>query len=150
MKKTRRELAQEQLDLVLQIQSEAGINIVTCGHCGWVLLHKLDREFYKEPLVCHGCKREWTDSSDCPDLWYEGCIESSVFDEDEEIEVERFLVKDLSGRGGVVKCTATKLKESFMEELSEEFEQEEIEDFIESVTVGYILQTRTIKVTCIC
>jgi hypothetical protein len=81
--KTKRELAQEQLDLMEIIRGEANINMVTCGHCGTILLHDMDREFKKDPLVCFGCKTEHTDASDCPDYWYNGCIESSEFDEDE-------------------------------------------------------------------
>ena len=84
--KTKRELAQEQLDLMNCIRKYANINMVTCGHCGTILLHDSNKEFDKDPLVCFGCKTESTDASDCPDYWYEGCIESSVFDEDEEEE----------------------------------------------------------------
>jgi hypothetical protein len=65
------------------IRAKANINMVTCGHCGTILLHDLDRDCEEPPLVCFSCKREWTDMCDCPDYWYEGCIENSEFDEDE-------------------------------------------------------------------
>ena len=81
---TRRELAQEQLDLMNEIRANANINMVTCGHCGTVLLHNNDLEFDKEPLVCFGCGIEHIDASSCPDYWYEGLIENQEFDEDEE------------------------------------------------------------------
>ena len=76
--KTRRELAQEQLDLMNDIRAKANINIVTCGHCGTILLHEMN----EEDIECFGCKRI-LDQSDCPDLWYEGCQNNSEFDEDE-------------------------------------------------------------------
>lgn len=83
MCKSRRELAQEQLDLMNDIRAKANINMVTCGHCGTILLHDLDRECEKDPLVCFNCKREWEDLCDCPDYWYDGCIENMEFEEDE-------------------------------------------------------------------
>ena len=86
VKKTRRELAQEQLDLANKMRDN-GINMVTCGNCGTILLHetKTINEIVDEDLhiECFGCKREMA-FSDCPDYWYEGCIENSEFDEDEE------------------------------------------------------------------
>ncbi len=56
----------------------ANINIVTCGHCGSVLLHELN----DKPIECASCKHE-LEQCDCPDLWYEGCQDNSEFDEDE-------------------------------------------------------------------
>lgn len=83
-KKTRRELAQEQLDLMEIIRNKANINMVTCGNCGTILLHetKTINEIVEKDLhiECFGCKREM-DFSDCPDYWYNGCIENSEFDE---------------------------------------------------------------------
>lgn len=81
--KSRRELAQEQLDLMDDIRAKANINMVTCGHCGTILLHEMKSINEDNTIVCFGCKREM-DLSDCPDYWYEGCIENSEFDEDEE------------------------------------------------------------------
>jgi len=84
MCKTKRELAQEQLQLMNNISYYANINIVTCGHCGTILLHEFKSINKDNTIVCFGCKREMA-LSDCPDLWYEGCIENMEFDDDEEV-----------------------------------------------------------------
>ena len=77
--KTKRELAIKQIELQERVQT-SGINIVTCGHCGSVLLHELNDEL----IECACCKHK-LDQSDCPDLWYEGCQNNSEFaDEDDE------------------------------------------------------------------
>lgn len=83
--RTKRELAVEQISLQERVISLAKINIVTCGHCGSVLLHELNDEL----ITCACCKHE-LDQSDCPDLWYEGCQNNSEFEEDltTEIDVE--------------------------------------------------------------
>ena len=81
MYKSRRELAKDQLHLMNHIRHYANVNIVTCGHCGTILLH------YNSdmPITCYSseCKdRGEMDLSDCPDLWYEGCIDNMEFDDD--------------------------------------------------------------------
>jgi hypothetical protein len=84
--KSRRELAEQQLALMNDIRAKANINIVTCGNCGTVLL----RSMLDDSIVCYSneCKdRGEMDLSDCPDLWYEGCIENMIFD-DEPIKEE--------------------------------------------------------------
>jgi hypothetical protein len=84
---TKRQLAEKQIELQNRVIALASINIVTCGHCGSVLLHELNDEL----IECACCKHE-LDQSDCPDLWYEGCQNNSEFDEEEiltqEIDVE--------------------------------------------------------------
>ena len=84
---TKRELAQEQLDLMNVIRAKANINIVTCGNCGTILLHEMelisDGEFISlkdddNSIECYDCKTKM-DLCDCPDLWYDGCIENMVF-----------------------------------------------------------------------
>jgi hypothetical protein len=72
----RRELAQKQLDLMEDIRAKANINIVTCGHCGTVLLHERN----EKDIECFSCKSV-LDQSDCPDYWYTGCIENMEFNE---------------------------------------------------------------------
>jgi ATP:corrinoid adenosyltransferase len=72
----RRTLAEKQLRLMDEVRAKADINLVTCGHCATLLLHKLG----ETSIVCFGCKREM-ELCDCPDYWYEGCIENSEFDE---------------------------------------------------------------------
>lgn len=81
--KTKRELAQEQLDLMNDIRAKANINMVTCGHCGTILLHEMKLINEDNTIVCFDCKTEWTDLCDCPDYWYEGCIHNVEFDEEE-------------------------------------------------------------------
>lgn len=78
---TKRELAEKQIELQDRVQALANVNIVTCGHCGSVLLHEMN----DKPIECASCKHE-LDQCDCPDLWYEGCQNNSEFDEDEEEE----------------------------------------------------------------
>jgi hypothetical protein len=83
---TKRELAEKQIELQDRVIALANINIVTCGHCGCVLLHELNDEL----IECASCKHE-LDQCDCPDLWYEGCQNNSEFDEPEptkQISVE--------------------------------------------------------------
>jgi len=76
--RTKRELAEKQIELQNRVNAVASINIVTCGNCGSVLLHdRMDSE-----IECACCKSVM-DLSDCPDLWYEGCQNNSEFDDDE-------------------------------------------------------------------
>ena len=97
-KKTKRELAQEQLDLANKMRDN-GINMVTCGNCGTILLHetKTINEIVDEDLhiECFGCRRKM-EFSDCPDYWYEGCLENSEFDEDETPTDDNELTKEIS------------------------------------------------------
>lgn len=63
-------LVRKQIELQGRIIALANINIVTCGHCGSVLLHELN----DQPIDCAFCNYEM-DQSDCPDLFYEGMPE---------------------------------------------------------------------------
>lgn len=85
--KSKRDLAQEQLDLMEIIRDKSNINMVTCGNCGTILLHEM-KSIHEDnhDITCFGCKQEM-DFSDCPDYWYEGCIESAEFDEDVNLDV---------------------------------------------------------------
>ena len=74
--KTRRELAEEQLELMELIRSKSNINMVTCGNCGTLLLHERDAE----EIDCFGCKTKM-DVCDCPDYWYSGCIDNEQFND---------------------------------------------------------------------
>lgn len=74
--KSKRELALEQMELMESIR-DAGVNMVTCGNCGTILLHKIDK---KEDIDCFGCKQEM-EKSDCPDYWHTGCEMSAEFDD---------------------------------------------------------------------
>lgn len=79
--KTKRDLVISQLELMNHIRTYANINIVTCGHCGSVILHETDLE---GTITCYDCKSEM-DLSDCPDLFYTGMEDSKVFEEEEQI-----------------------------------------------------------------
>lgn len=74
MSKTKREIALDQIELQERIQ-KIGINLVTCGSCGTVLLHELK----KETVECL-CGLS-LDSHDCPDIWYSGCENNAEFDD---------------------------------------------------------------------
>lgn len=78
--KSKRELVIDQLALMDEIRAKTDINIVTCGHCGCVFLHKLD----DLDLTCFDCKTNG-EPCDHPDLFYTGMEDSSVFDEDEPV-----------------------------------------------------------------
>lgn len=60
-----------------EIRAKANINMVTCGHCGSILLHRMKDEI----INCYSCKRDMS-LDDCPDYWYEGMPE---LDEDEYV-----------------------------------------------------------------
>ena len=81
--KTKRELVIDQLGLMNEIIAKTDINIVTCGHCGCVFLHKLD----DLELTCFDCKKSG-EPCDHPDLFYSGMELSSIFDEELPITKE--------------------------------------------------------------
>lgn len=62
---TKRDIVLEQIDLQEQMQV-AGFNVVECGNCGSILIHKTDDE---ETIDCY-CGT--MDKSDCPDYYYRG------------------------------------------------------------------------------
>lgn len=70
--KTKKEITEEQIKIQEEMQS-AGFNLVTCGNCGSVLLHRLDD---KDNIDCFCGEMP---KSDCPDYWYEGCQGSEEF-----------------------------------------------------------------------
>lgn len=58
-------LIKEQTLLQQEIQNKAGINIVTCGNCGTVILHRMnDKE-----ITCFDCKIT-SEPCDFPNLNY--------------------------------------------------------------------------------
>jgi len=109
--KTRRQLAQEQLGLMEWIRFKANINMVTCGNCGTILLHDMKQINKENTITCFGCKSEM-ELSDCPDYWYEGCIENSEFDEDEPIQE---LTKDISVEDVVIVAMQLKMNPTIAE-----------------------------------
>lgn len=54
-----------QLDLQLEIVEKTGINIVSCGNCGTIVLHRIEDEV----IYCFDCGFE-SDPCDFPDLNY--------------------------------------------------------------------------------
>lgn len=73
MSKTKREIALYQIELQERIQ-KIGINLLTCGHCGSVLLH----ESKNETVECF-CRT--IAESDCPDYWYRGIENNAEFND---------------------------------------------------------------------
>ena len=137
---TKRELAQKQLDLMNDIRAKANINIVTCGNCGTILLHEMelisDIEFisFKDDdnsIECYDCKTKM-DLCDCPDLWYDGCIENMEFANSimdfEEDELE--LTNQISFEDVVNIATDLKMNPSIaeMNEVLRLYPNEEIEN----------------------
>jgi LSD1 subclass zinc finger protein len=68
-----RKIVIKQINLQEKIQQVLGINIVTCGSCGTVLLH--EKKAKKIKCFC-GAKM---DLSDCPDLYYSGLENNEEF-----------------------------------------------------------------------
>jgi hypothetical protein len=68
----KRDIVIGQIALQEKMQS-LGINLVTCGHCGTVLLHKT-----KEEKIDCFCGRVMS-LSDCPDYWYRGMENNEVY-----------------------------------------------------------------------
>jgi DNA-directed RNA polymerase subunit RPC12/RpoP len=63
----------KQIELQEKIQKLADINVVTCGHCGNVLLHERnDKE-----IECPYCETIM-DVCDCPDLFYSGIENNTI------------------------------------------------------------------------
>ena len=75
----KRETVIQQLELMRQ---KAGINIVTCGHCGSVILHEQKPIGVEQTINCYDCGEDM-DTTDCPDLFYTGMENSALYDEPE-------------------------------------------------------------------
>ena len=75
-KKSKKDLILEQIDLQYEMQ-KVGFNIVECGNCGSLLIHKCNEE---TNIVCYGCLKDMA-KSDCPDFWYDGAEQSEEFNE---------------------------------------------------------------------
>lgn len=64
----------KQIQLQEKIQREAKVNIVTCGHCGSVVLHELN----KTKIDCPYCNVKMN-VCDCPDYLYSGMENNQVY-----------------------------------------------------------------------
>jgi len=76
MKFNRGKLA-KQSDLQRLIQRDANVNLVNCGNCGSVLLHKVG----VDDIECPFCEFI-SDPCDFPDYFYDGFRDAIVFDEE--------------------------------------------------------------------
>ena len=84
MCKTIKEKMLEQIDLVEELQSVAGINIVNCGNCGSVLLHRItplamDTPIEDYDITCPYCDFQ-SEPCDFPDFLYQGMEHSLIAD----------------------------------------------------------------------
>ena len=90
--KTIREKVLEQIALQEEIQRVAGINIVNCGNCGEILLHRIvpmvtmvmGTPIEEYDIQCPYCDFQ-SEPCDFPDFLYSGMEFSEEFDEPEEI-----------------------------------------------------------------
>lgn len=78
--KTIREKILEQIDLQEEVQSVAGINLVTCGNCGGTLFHKITSIHDDIDIVCPYCDYT-SEPCDFPDYFYTGMENSEEFEE---------------------------------------------------------------------
>ena len=81
--KTIREKVLEQIGLAEEIQEIAGINIVNCGNCGEVLLHRITED---EDIQCPYCDFK-SEPCDFPDFLYRGMETSEAFDEEPVVTI---------------------------------------------------------------
>lgn len=77
---TKKELAENQIRIQEDMQ-RAGFNVVTCGNCGTVLLHRTKTDNIE-------CFCGTMALSDCPDLYYNGIENNVEFNEEEGYFVE--------------------------------------------------------------
>lgn len=75
---TTREKILEQIELQEEIQSN-GINLVTCGSCGGVLLHRTTSIHEDIDIVCPYCDFT-SEPCDFPDYFYTGLENSEEFE----------------------------------------------------------------------
>lgn len=72
----KRDLIVNQIELQNEMQG-AGYNLVNCGHCGSVFIHRTNDE--NDNVICPFCYSEM-EKSDCPDYFYEGLETSAIFE----------------------------------------------------------------------
>jgi ribosomal protein S27E len=105
---TKRDKVLKQIELQEKIQRLANINIVTCGHCGNVVLHDRDAE----EIDCPYCDSVM-DVCDCSDLFYRG-IENNTIEARDIISV----AVDYSEVDGVKVYNYDEMLSLFEEEMS--------------------------------
>ena len=87
MKKT---ILNPQYQLFVEMVDKSNINMVTCGNCGTILLHRRG----DENITCFGCNHEMA-LSDCPD--YYNIDEQYIEVEEETIPITLGLIKNTCG-----------------------------------------------------
>lgn len=90
MCKTIREKVIEQIQLQEEIQRVASINIVNCGNCGEILLHRTTCIQDAEDITCPYCDFE-SEPCDFPDFLYRGMENSDAFDEEPKADAPDLL-----------------------------------------------------------
>jgi len=70
---TRKKILQ-QISLQNKVKALANVNIVTCGHCGSIVLHDLSAT----EIDCPYCDTIM-DTCDCPDYLYDGMENNDVY-----------------------------------------------------------------------
>ena len=93
--KTIREKVIEQIELQEEIQRLANINIVNCGNCGEILLHRTTTIQDTEDITCPYCNFH-SNPCDFPDFLYNGMENSAEFDEEQKAEVVDLLEDAIS------------------------------------------------------
>jgi len=76
MKNTREEKRINQIRLQDRIVATSGVNLVTCGSCGSVMLHEAKQEEIECPFCDH-----ISEPCDFPDYFYEGFELSGEFED---------------------------------------------------------------------
>ena len=74
--KDNQKLIANQVDLQNEIVAMAKINIVNCGNCGSIFLHRTDDN---DNVICPFCYENMA-KSDCPDYFYTGLEFSGEFE----------------------------------------------------------------------
>lgn len=95
MCKTIREKVIEQIQLQEEIQRVANINIVNCGNCGGMLLHRTTTIQDAEDITCPYCDFK-SDPCDFPDFLYSGMENSAEFDEEPKADAPDLLEDAIS------------------------------------------------------
>jgi hypothetical protein len=88
MKKT---ILNPQYQLFVEMVDKSNINMVTCGNCGTILLHRRG----DENITCFGCNHEMA-LSDCPD-YYNIDEQYIEVEEEETIPITLGLIKNTCG-----------------------------------------------------
>lgn len=115
--KTIREKVLEQIQLQEEIQRLANINIVNCGNCGEILLHRTTTIQDTEDIMCPYCHFE-SEPCDFPDFLFSGMELSDAFDEEPKTDATD-LLEDAMSQITIAKLKSLEYGEEV--ELNEEY-----------------------------